>query len=864
MFSFVNVCNYPIPMIKRILLFFIINAFGVCLVKAQSADSLSQPEVFYSTPKTYEIGGIEVTGVGDHYDPETLIQLSGLTVGSEIKIPGDAITKAIKRLYANGLFSDITISVDRVAGNKAYLIMNLAERHKLSQINYIGLKKSEESKIKEKVNPLPGTQVTDNMIANLKHIVEKYFKEKGYYNIEIKALQRDDPEKDNFVILDVAVERKNKIKISDVIITGNKEIKAGKLKAAMKKTKEKSLVNFFKSSKYIEANYDDDKYNLLDKYNEKGYRDASIISDSVVQVSPNRVKIYIDVEEGNKYYFNNISWIGNTVKDSETLSRILNIKKGDVYNKKYFEERLTSDDDAVANLVYLNNGYLFYRSMPIETVVGNDSINVEIRIMEGPQAAINRVIIKGNDRTHEHVIRRELFTYPGELFSREDIIRSVRELANLGHFDPEQIKPEPVPNQETGTVDIIYGLVEKANDKIELSGGWGAGMIIGSVGLTFTNFSIRNLFNLESYRPLPQGDGQTLSLKAQTNGKFYTSFSLSFREPWLGGKKPNSLSVSTYYSRQTGYSSSYYNSYYVNSNRASDMYDASQYMTTFGVSVGLGRRIKWPDDYFTMYNEVSYQRYNLKNWPYYIFSNGNSNNLSFAVSLRRSSIDNPLYTRTGSDFTLSLTFTPPYSLFTSTNYANTNIKDKDKYRWIEFHKWKFQGKVFMPLDKAQKLVLYTGVQYGYLGHYDKNKRSPFEGFEMGGDGMSGYSLYGREYVGLRGYQNGSLTNAGSSFIAPNASDASLYTKLTMEVRYPISLAQSATIYALAFLEAGNSWYELKDFEPFNLYRSAGVGLRVFLPMFGLLGIDWGYGFDKVPGRSGAAGSQIHFVLGQEF
>lgn len=851
-------------MIKRIILFFIINIFCVCLVKAQSADSLLQPEVYYSTPKTYEIAGIEVTGVGDHYDPETLIQLSGLSVGSEIKIPGDAVTKAIKRLYSHGLFSDVMISVDRVEGNKAYLLLHLVERHKLSQINYVGLKKSEETKIREKINPLPGTQVTDNMITNLKHIIEKHFKEKGYYNIDIKALQRDDPEKENFVVLDVVVERKNKIKISEIVINGNKEIKAGKLKAAMKKTKEKSLMNFFKSTKYIESNYDDDKYNLLDKYNEKGYRDASILSDSVAQVSPNRVKIYIDVEEGNKYYFNNITWVGNTVKDSETLSRLLNIKKGDVYNKKYFEERLTLDEDAVANLVYLNDGYLFFRSMPIETVVGKDSINMEIRIMEGPQASINRVIIKGNDRTHEHVIRRELFTYPGELFSREDIIRSVRELANLGHFDPEQIKPEPIPNQETGTVDIAYSLVEKANDKIELSGGWGAGMIIGSVGLTFTNFSIRNLFNLESYRPLPQGDGQTLSLKAQTNGKFYTSFSLSFREPWLGGKKPNSLSVSTYFSRQTGYSSSYYNSYYVNSNNASDMYDASQYMTTFGASVGLGRRIKWPDDYFTMYNEVSYQRYNLKNWPYYIISNGNSNNLSFATSLRRSSIDNPLYTRTGTDFTLSLTFTPPYSWFTNTNYANTNIKDKDKYRWIEFHKWKFQGKVFMPLDKQQKLVLYTGVQYGYLGHFDKNKRSPFEGFEMGGDGMSGYSLYGREYVGLRGYQNGSLTNAGSSFIAPNASDASLYTKLTMEVRYPISLAQSATIYALAFLEAGNSWYELKDFEPFNLYRSAGVGLRVFLPMFGLLGIDWGYGFDQVPGRSGAGGSQIHFVLGQEF
>lgn len=853
-------------MIGKVILGILIIFFAVGKVVAQNSGTTDHPEVFYSSPKTYVIGGIEVTGLGDQYDPGTLIQLAGLQFGSEIKIPGDAITKAIKRLYSQGLFSDVTISVDRVEGNKVFLIMNLTERHKLSGINYIGIKKSEETKIKEKINPLPGTQVTDNMISNLKHIIEKYFKEKGYYNMDVKVLQRDDPNAPNFVILDVSVERKSKIKISEVVITGNEEVKDRKLKGAMKKTKEKSLANFFKSSKYIATNYEDDKYNLLDKYNELGYRDASIIADSVVQVSPNRVKVYIDVEEGNKYFYNNITWVGNTVVDSDKLSRLLNISKGDTYNKKYFEERLREDEDAVANYFYLNQGYLFFQAMPIETVVGKDSINVEIRLLEGPQATIDRVIIKGNDRTHEHVIRRELYTYPGELFSREDIIRSVRELANLGHFDPEKIVPNPVnPNQEAGTVDIEYNLVEKANDKIEISGGWGAGMIIGSIGLTFTNFSMRNIFNWETYRPLPQGDGQMLSLKAQTNGKYYTSFSVSFREPWLGGKKPNSLSVSAYYSRQTGYSSNYYKSYLVgNSLKASERFDESQRMSTFGLSAGLGRRIKWPDDYFTMYTEVSYQRYMLKNWAYYIIQDGSSNNLSFAVQLRRSSIDNPLYTRRGSDFTLGLTFTPPYSWFTSKDYSSPNIKDRDKYRWIEFHKWKFQGKVFMPLDRNEKLVLYAGAQYGYLGHFDKHKRSPFEGYEMGGDGMSGYSLYGREYVGLRGYENGALTNAGSSFLAPNSSDASLYSKLTMEVRYPISLAQSATIYALAFLEAGNSWYELKDFEPFNLYRSAGVGLRVFLPMFGLLGIDWGYGFDKVPGRDGAAGSQIHFVLGQEF
>lgn len=850
-------------MVSKITLFFIIIVLCFCGAKAQTRDSIVQPEVYYSSPKTYEIGGIEVTGVADHYDPETLIQLSGLSIGSEIKIPGDEITKAIKRLYANGLFSDVGFSVDRIVGNKVYLILYLQERQKLSKINYIGVKKSDGNKVKEKINPLPGTQVTDNMIANLKHIVEKHYKEKGYYNINIKVLQRDDPEKDNFVILDVIVERNSKIKIKDIIITGNKQVKASALKRSMKKTKEKSLMNLFKSSKYIENNYEDDKFNLLDKYNEKGYRDATIVADSVVQVSPERVKIYIDVEEGNKYYYNNVTWVGNTIYDSDYLSRILNVKKGDVYNKKYFNERLKDDENNAVDKLYVNNGYLFFRAMPVETVVGNDSINVEIRLMEGPQATINRVIIRGNDRTHEHVARRELYVYPGELFSREDVIRSVRELATLGHFDPEQIKPDVKPDPESGTADIYFDVVEKANDRVELSGGWGAGMIIGSVGLTFSNFSIRNIFNWESYRPLPQGDGQTLSLKAQTNGKYYTSFSVSFMEPWLGGKKPNALSVSAYYSRQTGYSSSYYNrSYYVNN--AKDMYDANQYMTTFGFSVGLGRRVKWPDDFFTMSTDISYQRYRLKNWPYYIFSNGNSNSLAFAVQIRRSSIDNPLYTRKGSDFMLGVSFTPPYSVFDGKDYGRSNMTERDRYRWIEYHKWTFKGKVFMPLDKREKLVLFAGFDFGYLGHYNKHKRSPFEGYEMGGDGMSGYSFYGRDYIGLRGYRNGSLTNAGSNFIAPESADASLYTKWTMEVRYPISLAQSATIYALCFLEAGNSWYELKEFEPFNLYRSAGVGLRVFLPMFGLLGVDWGYGFDNVPGRPDAAGGQFHFVLGQQF
>lgn len=839
--------------------------FILCALAAvgQEADTVTNVEVNYASPRTYELGGVRVVGVDGHYDEETLASLAGLSVGMTIQVPGEAVTRAIRRLYDQGIFSDIAISVDKVVGNKVFLRVDIKERQRLSRVNYIGLKKAEETKVRDRLNLQLSSQVTDNMKATVERVVEQILKEKGYFNTDIRIIQRDDPTQDNHVILDVIVEKHNKIKIDEILIRGNKEMKEGRLKAAMKKTKEKSWLNFFKSANYIEKNYDEDKYNLINRYNEKGYRDAIIVSDSVVQVSPKRVKIYIDVEEGHKYYFGDITWVGNTVYDASILSSVLNIKKGDVYNSTYLEERLTMDDDAVANL-YQNNGYLFSRLMPVETIAGEDSIRLEIRVVEGPQATINKVIIKGNTRTHEHVIRRELYVYPGELFSREDIIRSARELANMGHFDPEQIKPDLANvNAAAGTTDVVFSLVEKANDRIELSGGWGAGMIIGSVGLTFSNFSMRNIFNWDSYRPLPMGDGQTFSLKAQTNGKYYTSFSVSFREPWLGGRKPNSLSASIYFSRQTGYTSSYNNSYATQIGSASD-YTGNQSMMTFGASVGLGRRIKWPDDWFTLYTEVSYQHYQLENWRYYTIDNGNINNLSFAAVLSRSSIDNPLFTRSGSEFSLSVALTLPYSLFATRDLETET--DEEKYRWIEYHKWKFSAKVFMPLTRSEKhpLILYAAAQYGYLGFYNKYRRSPFEGFEMGGDGMSGYSLYGREYVGLRGYENGSLTNAGSSFIPVRSQDANLYSKWTLELRFPISLAQSATIYALGFLEAGNSWYALKDFEPFNLYRSGGVGLRVWLPMFGLLGIDWGYGFDDVQGRDGAGGSQFHFVLGQQF
>ena len=841
-------------MIKRLTFIFILFLSFSAL--AQETDTIYNPKIYYSAPQNYELGGVTVTGV-KHLENNVLVQISGLREGATIEVPGDKVTKAINKLYKQGLFSDIQIKATKVIGKKIYLNIQLQERPRLSVVNYNGTSKSETTKLKERLKLMQGTQVTDYLITNVKTIVEGYFKEKGFYNTSVSVIQRDDVAEENSVIIDINIDRNNKIKIKNIIIEGNTAFSDKKVKKSIKDSKEKSFVNFLKSSKYIEDKWRDDKIALIEKYNEKGYRDAIILSDSVEQVSEDRVNIHVKVKEGNQYFFNNVDWVGNTVYTGQWLQRVLQIRKGDVYNQTFLDERLSSDDDAVSNL-YLDKGYLFFNVNPVETVVGKDSINIEMRIVEGKQATIDRVNIIGNTKTHEHVARRELYTYPGELFSKSDIIRSVRELAQLGHFDPEAINPDVKPHPESGTVDINYELVEKANDQIELSGGWGAGMIIGTVGLKFSNFSIRNIFNKEAWSPLPTGDGQTLSIRAQTNGSYYNSYSMSFTEPWLGGKKPTSLSTSIYYSQQTGYSRSYSRSY---SNYGSGGGNSGQSQKVFGASVGLARRLKWPDNFFSLYNEVSYQNYRLKDWQYYLISNGTSNNFSFTTTLSRSSIDNPLYTRRGSSFSLSVKFTLPFSLFDNIDYGSNNVSEQERYKWIEYHKWVFKGKMYTGLlNSTDKLVLYTGAEFGYLGYYNKDKRSPFEGFEVGGDGMSGYSMYGSDNIGLRGYENGSLTPVSAD---GRRLGGNIYSKFTAEVRYPLSLSQSATIYALAFAEAGNAWYDFEDFQPFNLKRSAGVGLRIFLPMFGLLGIDYGYGFDEA-NHTGQNGGQFHFVIGQQF
>ena len=651
----------------------------------------------------------------------------------------------------------------------------------------------------------------------------------------------------------------------------------------MKKTNDKSWRNFFRTKKFVKEEYEKDKIALIEKYNEIGYRDAFIVADSVVKFDEKTVSVYLTIDEGKKYYFRNIKWIGNTIYPFEYLDAVLGIKKGDVYNHKHLMERIQTDENEAVSKLYQDRGYLFSNIEPVEVLIDNDSIDFEMRIYEGKPATINEIGIKGNTRVYEHVVRRELRTKPGQLYSQADIMRSLRELAQMGHFDQEKLKPDIQPNQENGTVDVTYELETKGSDQVEFSAGWGSTGIVGSIGLKFSNFAIQNLFRPETYRIVPQGEGQTFSLNARTNGSSYSSVSLSFLEPWLGGKRPNSLSSSIYYSSQStisdrylnsmssysgysnysgygSYGSSYGNSY-GNSSAYESETDPDKYMRTIGATIGYGKRLNWPDDFFSFYGEMSYQLFMLNDWYKSMFpmTEGNFNNLSLNLVLSRNSIDNPIYTRRGSSFSLGLKITPPYSSFNGKDYTS-DLSDQEKYKWIEYHKWSFSGKMFTPLTANDKsLVLMSRVMFSYLGHYNKNIKSPFETFYMGGDGMSSYTSYGTDYVAMRGYESGSLTPYNST---TGSYAGYLYNKFTMELRYPLSLEQSATIYALTFLEAGNSFSSIKGYNPFELKRSAGVGVRIFLPMFGMMGIDWAYGFDKgVDGTKG--GSQFHFVLGQE-
>lgn len=860
-------------------------------MSVQAQDKIEYPEISYAgAPRIVTIAGLNVSGV-EGYEDYVLAGISGLVTGQKVELPGAEITEAVKRYWKHGLFSRVQISVDSLIGDKAWLHISLQVRPRVSTINWIGLKKSEREDMEAKLGLLKGSQVTPNSLARARILATKYFDDKGYKNADIEINQREDVTGKNQVILDVVVDKKEKMRVHEIIIDGNQQLTDKKLKGnllskgAFAKIHEAGkLANLFKSKKYTPERWKEDRKNLIAKYNEYGYRDAAILADSVWNYDNKHVNIYVKVDEGKKYYLRNINWVGNTVYSTDYLSRVFGMKTGDVYNQKLMEKRLSGDEDAVGN-EYWNHGYLFYNLDPTEVNIVGDSIDLEMRITEGPQAHINHVRINGNNRLYENVVRRELHTKPGDLFSKDALQRSARELASMGHFDPEKVNPDVKPHGEDGTVDINWNLEQKSNDQIEFSLGWGQTGVIGRVGLKLNNFSLRNLFNKnrEHRGILPIGDGEVLSLGAQTNGTYYQSYNASYSTNWFGGKRPIQFSVGGFYSKQSdvssnfyrnnmtnyygylsGYGSSYYNNY-------ENYYDPDTYIKLYGVNVGWGRRLRWPDDYFSLSLQLSYTRYSLKNWSYFVMSNGNANNLNLSISLSRTSTDNQLFPRRGSEFMASVTLTPPWSKWEKKDYKNLannrqsptfSREQQEKYRWIEYHKWKFKARTFTALSGGQKcFVLMTRAELGILGSYNKYKKSPFETYYVGGDGMSGYSSgYAEETIGLRGYENGSI-----SWAPTTGYNAYAYDRFTLELRYPFLLGNT-TIYGLGFVEAGNAWYDAKKFNPFDMKRSAGIGVRIFLPMVGMMGIDWAYGFDKVYNGStyGKGGSQFHFILGQEF
>lgn len=868
--------------IKKVLIIALVLGSSIM---SQAQDKIVHPDINYAgTPRTLVIGGINVSGV-EGYEDYMLSGISGLTVGQTITVPGNEVTNAVKRYWKHGLFSDVSIGADSIVGNKIYLNIYLQTLPRVSEINYIGLKKSEREDMEAKLGLLKGGQVTPNILSRAKFLAKKYFDDKGFNNADISIMQRDDVTNKNSVILDVVVDKKQKMRVRDIIIDNNRALTNSKIKGglfkkgAFKKIHEAGkLGSLFKSKKFTPERWKEDKRNLIKKYNELGYRDAVIVKDSVWTVDDKHVSVYVKVDEGTKYYIRNITWVGNTVYPTDYLSTLLGMKKGDVYNQTLMNKRLTEDEDAVGNQ-YWNNGYLFYNLQPTEMNVVGDSIDLEMRITENQQARLNHVRINGNDRLYENVVRRELKTKPGDLFSKEALMRSARELASMGHFDPEKVNPDVKPDPENGTVDINWNLQQKSNDQVEFSLGWGQNGLIGRVGLKLNNFSIRNLFNKNSERRgiLPIGDGEVLSVGVQTNGRYYQSYNMNYSTNWFGGKRPTQFSIGAYYSKSTDVSSNYYNSGYMTNyynymygygnyayNNYENYYDPDTYIKLFGASLGWGKRLRWPDDFFNLSVQLAYTRYMLKNWRYFLLSTGNANNLNLNFSINRTSTDNQLYPRKGSEFTASVSLTPPWSKWDKKDYQNLALdpqsstylaEQQEKYKWVEYHKWKFKAKTYTALSGGQKcFVLMTRVEFGLLGSYNRYKKSPFETYYVGGDGMSGYTTgYAEETIGLRGYENGQLT--------PRGYEGYAYDRMSLELRYPFLLGNT-TIYGLGFVEAGNAWDETKKFNPFDMKRSAGVGVRIFLPMVGLMGIDWAYGFDTVFGKKG--GSQFHFILGQEF
>lgn len=857
----------------------------------------------YANPAEYTIAGIEVTGL-EILDKNAMISISGLKVGDKIKIPGDAISGAIRKIWKYGLVGDVTIAVDRIEGSDIYLVLQLAERSRLNAFYFTGISKTQESGLKEDLNLIRGKIVNDAMVRNTELAVKKYFVKKGFLNTEVHVVQELDTLNDG-IKLKIDVDTKSKVKINKISFEGNENITDAALKKKMKKTKEHArfilhrtlLTNLFKprkylgerydvswketkefindnvklnvfaSSKFIESEYEADKQKVIDFYNTKGYRDAEIVEDTVYNHNDRTINIDFTIHEGPKYYFRNIIWSGNYVYTDRQLATVLAIGKGDVYNNELIQRKLTFNPKGMdISGLYMDDGYLFFRINPVEVAVAGDSIDVEMRIFEGEQATIDEVTISGNERTSDHVIRRELMTIPGQKFSRSDIIRTQQSLSQLGYFAPEKVNPNLVPNQADGTVDIEWQVEEQSNDQIELSGGWGGYYgFVGTLGLTFNNFSLRNIPHFENWKPLPVGDGQRLQMRVQANGRQYQSYSFSFTEPWLGGRKPHSFTVSLNSSVQRslfgyGYSS------------IPDPTDETPTLKVNSITVGLGRRLEWPDNYFTLTNSVSMLRYTLNNWfsGGLGFTDGYANSVTFNTTLSRRSVNEIMYPSQGSEISLSLTLTPPHSMWRDLDYATA--PNSEKFSWIEFHKWMFDAKYYIPLDSKKKLVIEAKAHFGFIGSYtDKAGIGPFERFFLGGDGLAGgfnSFLLGQEIIGLRGYENNKVTpplynNYGNARIGDQVQGGIVYDKLGLELRYPVTTGSAATIYGFAFTEAGNNWGNYQDFNPFKLYKSAGFGARIFMPAFGLIGLNWAYGFDKLPFADERSGSQFHFTIGQQ-
>lgn len=794
----------------------------------------------------YEVGGIRISG-SDNLDKQVITLISGLQVGDKITLPGDKTTRAIENLWRQKLFDDIGIFVTEVKGNVVFLEIRLRELPKLSKYGIRGLKKSKRDNLRDELDLASGVIVTENLIVNTRNRAREFFIKDGFLNAEVQVVKRADTTRSNSVILDILVEKGEKVKIKDINFIGNENLTDRDLRKAMDETKRSRIWNIFKSSKLLADEYKEDKRLIIEKYNSEGFRDARIISDTVYAVEDDRINIDITVKEGSKYYFGDISWVGNSKYSSETLNEVLAISKGDVYDASFLQQRLFGDPAGTeVSALYLDNGYLFFNMNPVEVSVANDTIDLEIRMQEGRQATINKITIVGNDRTNDHVIMRELRTKPGELFRRSDIQRSMRELQQLGFFDPQKMDVKPMPNAETGTVDIEYVVAEQSTSQLELQGGWGAGRIVGTLGLNFNNFSARNMFKKGAWKPLPAGDGQTINLRAQSNGLFFQSYSASFTEPWLGGKKPNSLTVSLYHNIQN----------LGGIPRSDPNYRG---LSITGVTVGLGKRLKWPDDYFTFFQSIDFQRYRLIEYPLagINFSDGRVNNINYKVTLGRNSVDYPIYPRKGSLFNISGEFTPPWSLFNEKDYSD--LGPNQKFELLEYYKIKINSSWFTEI--LPKTVIKVAGEFGFLGTYnDEVGLPPFERFFLGGDGLQNFVLDGREIVGLRGYPNNSILPPGGA-----NSGGALYNKFTLELRYLITENPSAQIFALSFLEAGNNFDTFENYEPFGLKRSAGFGVRIFMPMFGLLGVDFGYGFDGLPSSVGTpSGWNTHFIIGQQF